>query len=176
MDVNVAYKLLKYVNNLYSFDADNKIKNIHSAVVYVGENNLRYFMNMIIDSNMVTKKPKELHRLAVQRSWFCYYLARTVSKLRQYEDSAAMLGLFSCLDALLDKSMAVVLSELPIDDEVKDALILGKGDMSDFIKFFYYYERGEWGELDPLLDKYKITEEILNKVYIKSIDVTDKKF
>jgi EAL and modified HD-GYP domain-containing signal transduction protein len=93
------------------------------------------------------------------------------------KDSFLSAGLLSVLDALLDCPMEKALSELPLSDDIKAALINGAGSIGQALSCTIAYERADWNNvrffgLDPasVRAKYmtaigwsrKLTQELLN--------------
>ena len=63
---------------------------------------IRRFVMLVIVSNLVADKPQELLRLSVVRARFCELLAEHGS-LAGHSAELFLLGLFSLIDAILDK-------------------------------------------------------------------------
>lgn len=69
-------------------------------------------------------------------------------------------GLFSALDAIMDRPMEELLAELPLADEIKSALLNRDGELGTMLQQVLYYEMSEWDKLDNGLfeaDNYKDT-------------------
>jgi EAL and modified HD-GYP domain-containing signal transduction protein len=80
-------------------------------------------------------------------------------------DQFFTVGLLSLLDALIDRPMSVVLEELPLVDEVKDALMLRTGLLGTSLNCVEAYERCDWERTSCAnLDKKKIREAYLTSV------------
>lgn len=172
-DLSIAYKLLKYVNNSGIFHNKREIMSIKDAIVYMGERLVKKFVFLIITSELSINKPAALMKTALQRAKFCELLAVN-SYLKEYADSAFLIGLFSVLDAILDRNMDDIMKELPLDKEIKRALVEKIGVYSCFIKVSESYEVGNWDTINLVIEQMGITESKTSKLYIESIDWSDK--
>ena len=78
------------------------------------------------------------------------------------------MGLFSVIDALLDRNMVDVLKDIYIDEEVKGAL-LGQGNIySDVYNLVIAYEKGNWENVNAYAEKLGINEIVLPTYYYSS--------
>lgn len=143
-DVSLSYKLLKYVNSAYLY-LPQKIRSLQGAVAMVGENNLRKWLNLMMLSYVADDKPPELVRMSIFRARFCELLAGRLSGGARESGTYYTVGMFSLLDAILDKPMNVILKELNLSEEINRAL-LGKrsGPLFGCLYLVRAYERGAW--------------------------------
>jgi EAL and modified HD-GYP domain-containing signal transduction protein len=79
-----------------------------------------------------------------------------------------MMGLFSLIDALLDRHMEDVLKDIYIEAEVKAAL-LGEGNIySDVYNLVIAYEKGDWENVKDYSEKIGVNEIVLPTYYFSS--------
>lgn len=118
-EVSLCYRLLRYLNSaafgLYP------VRSIGHALVLLGEREIRKWMALVTTAALAAEKPPELIRTALLRARFCEL---SVAPRTRSED-LFLLGLFSLLDAMLDRPMAALISDLPISQECKTALLGG---------------------------------------------------
>ena len=122
-DVSLSFKLLRLINSA-AFGLPKPVSSIRRAVVYMGLQALKRWVSLVVMASM-PDKPTELLRSALVRAKMCEILAQQVTELDA--DSAFTVGLFSCLDALLDRSMREILPDLPLTSAVSDALLSQAG-------------------------------------------------
>ena len=80
-------------------------------------------------------------------------------------DQFFTVGLFSLIDALMDRPMKDALTDLPLIDEVKDALLHRKGPMARALECVEAYERCDWENTAcENLDEKNIREAFLRSV------------
>lgn len=85
--------------------------------------------------------PHELTRTLLARARLCAQLAPSA---RGEADAAFTTGLFSGLDALLDKPLAQLLDELPLADEVRAAVLEHEGPLGRILAAVLALERGDF--------------------------------
>ena len=78
---------------------------------------------------------------AAVRARMCESLAEASG---QHPQTAFTVGLFSVLDAVMDRPMAQALDLLPLSDEICDALIDYRGPLSEVLKCVLAYEQSDW--------------------------------
>lgn len=139
-DVSISYKILRYINSA-SFSLPRKVESVRQAIVFLGMDAMKRWASLIAMSELHTS-PSELFRLALVRARMCEHLAGARSLPNT--DTYFTLGLFSALDALLGLPMAAVLNELPLDDELKSALLTHAGVMGGILQCTLAYEQPDW--------------------------------
>lgn len=172
-DVSIAYKLLRYVNNSGIFKHKKEITSIKEAIVYIGEDLMRRFVFLIVTAELSVKKPFELMKKAIERAYFCEALAKS-SALYKYSDRAFLIGLFSVIDAILDRQMSNIVEDLPLEEDIKRALVDKIGLYSAFIKVAISYDHGKWDKVKLLTQQLGITENKTTELYIESIEWSDR--
>ena len=139
-DVAVSYKLLLFINSaLHSLP--RKVESVRHAVQLVGTQRIRNWAGLIIFAG-VDDKPRELMTTAVVRARMCELLAGMLQQ--RGTDQFFTAGLFSVLDALLDRPMAGALELLPLSAEVNHALLDHSGPVGEVLECVLSYEQGDW--------------------------------
>jgi len=141
-DLAISYKLLKYVNSAY-FRRINDISSIRQATVLLGERQIRRFLSLIAMSQLSSDKPDELIRCSITRAKFCEILGN-LARGKVDPSELFTLGLFSLIDAITDNPMEQLIGKLPLSGSIKDALVSGKGQLSEYLRLAVGYERAEW--------------------------------
>ena len=99
--------------------------------------------------------------LAMVRATMCERLAQTLAP--QYTASCFLVGLFSVLDALMDRPMPEVLRALPLVEEIQRALLDHAGSLGAVLHSVLAYERGNWEEAMHLgLDQNSLVDAYLH--------------
>jgi len=166
-DVAIAYKLLRYINSAF-FSLLHQVESIHQAIVYLGEQEIRRFVTLMLIAKLTVDTPAELVRLSVIRARFCELLAR---ECRDQEDASELflLGLFSLIDALLDAPMALMMEKLPLSARVKEALILRQGPFAPFLDAAIAYEQGRTEDCLIALGKLRVHRNKVYDIYLEAI-------
>ncbi len=139
-DVALSYKLLRHINAAI-YGMPRRIDSVKETVAYLGLSTVRNLASLFLLSD-VPEQPHELLVTAMVRAKMCECLARA----RGERDASAYftVGLFSTLEALLSASMSNIVKKLPLSDELRDALLEGKGPLGEALRCSLAYERGEW--------------------------------
>ena len=161
-DPSLSFKLIRYINSP-AFNTGETISSIKQALVLLGFDTLKHWMTLIVVSSASDKSP-DLILKALCRARMC----ELISKLLKLENQNQyfLIGLFSILDAMLDQDKTEIFNKLPLQEEMKAALIDGKGNMGKILKCVIAYEHGDWDGIKLG----KVPVAIIQKVYLKSIE------
>lgn len=138
-DVGLSHKLLSFVKT-YPGNQDIQINSIKDAVLRFGLQKLQSWVSVLVLSGM-DDKPHELFNTALIRARFMELLAEKGKCAMR--DTYFMVGLFSCLDALMDTAMIEALAAMKISDEAKLALTTNEGIMGQALSCALAIERGD---------------------------------
>ena len=141
-DVGLSYRLLRYINSA-SFGLTRELGSVRDAVMYLGLARVRNLVTLFLLAS-VDGKPAELVRTAMLRGRMCEAVAREAG--RESPDSYFTVGMFSCLDALMDVAMGEVLAQLPLADALRAALLAREGDFGEVLDSVVSYEHGEFDQ------------------------------
>ena len=169
-DVSVSYKLLKYLNSAY-YSRLSPISSIRQAIAYLGERGIRQFVSLIATSKLSESKPDELIRTSIIRARFLEQMAQALGKTN--DSDYFMLGLFSCIDAMLDNSMEYLMEQLPLTSEVKNALIFRIGDMFTFLRAIECYEMGDFINFSKIIELLGIEPDKITDFYLDAVTWAD---
>jgi EAL and modified HD-GYP domain-containing signal transduction protein len=160
-DVALTYRLLKTVNSAY-YGLSVTIRSISHAIVYLGMPTVRNWANMLLLSGLADR-PNELVRLALIRARMSELLM--ADKPRDTRDAAFTTGLFSMLDALLDMPMDEIMSNLPLDEDLQQALVERDGPFGRLLQTVIACERGDWNNIRSDL----FSNEKLSAAYLAAV-------
>lgn len=145
-DVGLSYRFLRYINSAF-FSLPHKVGSIRQALVLLGIAAVKKWATLLAMAE-AGDKPNELVVTALVRAKMCE-LAAASQPARQREEYFTT-GMFSVVDALLDSPMDVVLSSLPLSDEIKDALHHHLGPKGVVLKAVLGYEQARFDDLKAL--------------------------
>jgi EAL and modified HD-GYP domain-containing signal transduction protein len=165
-DISISYKLFKYLNSAF-FGRACKVSSVKEALVYLGEKELRRFISLIAMSRLADGKPNELIRAACIRGKFCELLG---AERRVNASSSEMftLGMFSLIDAVIDRPMDRIMAELPLSGAIKTALVDARGPLIGVIELVRRYESGQWDKVARLSRALRIDDETLPALYLQA--------
>ncbi len=173
-EVSLSYKLLRYINSAF-FSLRNQITSIKQALVLLGEKEIKNWISLVALAGMGNDKPEELAVQSIIRAKFCQVLAPYAGLAQKAED-LFLLGLLSMIDAFLDRPMEEVLKEIPIDDEIKKALLGFASPMGKVYHFVRAYEKGDWETVNQQRLHFGINEAVLPRLYFTSVEWGQKCF
>ncbi len=143
-DAVLSHKLLRYVNSS-AIGRRYSVDSVDRAIVYLGKQEVRSIATLLLMTSIVDK-PLLLVKTALIRAQACQNLAKAWEKTNHQAYFTA--GLLSLLDALLDRSMGSIVDELPLNDEVKQAIVNCEGQIGSCLSMVIAYETLEIFEAD----------------------------
>lgn len=156
-DVAYTYEILKLVNSSY-FTRGNKVNSVKEAVVKLGEKELRKWGMISALRKAADITEGEVLNFSLVRGRFMESFSKAVGK--ELESSEFLTtGILSMADVLMNTTMEKVITGIKIADKIGDAL-LGKDCTSDIyigLMIILACEKGEWKEVERLIEKYNIT-------------------
>lgn len=144
-DVSLSFKLLRYINSA-AFTLRREIESVKEAIVLLGLGPVKNWASLILMTKAVSDKPDQLIVTALLRAKMAELLA--VKLKPEIEAQMFVCGLFSVLDALMDKPMVELLDSVPLSSSIKVALLEGEGEIGELLNNCIHYERAEFNELE----------------------------
>lgn len=142
-DVSMSYKLLRCINSSF-YSLPRTVESIRQALIILGNQWLKTWASFILLSS-IDDKPHELLQTALVRAKMCELLAAETRK--DNKETFFTVGLFSVLDALMDRPMDEVLNALPVSDDIRSALLHCEGPLGRTLYCVLMYERGAWDNI-----------------------------
>src|SRR5574344_949996 len=167
-DLSLAYKLLRYVNNV-RYGSSSPITSFRHATVYLGRTELKRFVTLISATSLGNDTPSELYQLSLTRAYFCEQLS---IQRKGHTDSqeAFLCGLFSLLEPIMGRPIQEIVDNMPIAQSVKDAIISEKGELAFYLNFVKDYEKLDFDTVKIRAQKMGITEDMAIDFYQKSAE------
>jgi EAL and modified HD-GYP domain-containing signal transduction protein len=160
-DLAVSYRILRYLNSP-TLAMPRKIESLRHAITLLGTRLISNWASLIL-LEAIEDKPHELMVTTMVRAHMCQQLG-TAMRQRNV-DQFFTVGLFSLIDALIDRPMEEALKPLPLIDDVKDALLHRKGLMGKALDCVEAYEQCDWDQTTcENLDEKHIREAFLSSV------------
>lgn len=171
-DVSLSYKLLRYLNSAW-FGWRAEVKSIKGALVKLGEKPTRKWASMIAFTNLAEGKPEELLLSSLIRARFCELLGPEAG-MRNKELDLFLIGLFSLVNALVDRPLTEILDELSVSDEVRRGLLDAETPIGEVFRLVLAYERGDWDAVLFLADALRIEHTRLPECYAEAVEWADQ--
>lgn len=168
-DVSLSYKLLRYINSS-SFGLKSKVHSIRQALALIGKDEVVRWLTMIIFRESAEDRNAEALTTCIVRARFGEIICAMSEELKNKASDVFFMGMFSMIDVFINKPIDEILGELPVDSDIKDALIGKKNKFRDIYELILCYEKGLWERLSYYTNKLKLDERKLPEIYLDSLN------
>lgn len=170
-DVAISFKLLTFINSAY-FSRPIAIDTIKDAITFLGTQELKKFISVVVVAGINPDKPNELIRFSLIKARMCEQCAHII-RTRFTPEELFTVGLFSTMDAILNMPMKDILQKIALSEKIKSAL-LGKdrifNQLNDLITNF---EQGQWAHTRFRADKDSKLIQNLPAFYMDALKMAD---
>jgi c-di-GMP-related signal transduction protein len=157
---SLCYRLLRYLN-LASFGLF-PIRSIRHALSLMGQRELRKWVSIVVAISLSSDRSEELVYSTLVRARCCEVLAVI---LRENSSGAFLVGILSRMDAILERPMEIVISQLPLTSDCKNALCGGSNVLGTLLRLAICCERGAWEQISDLTCECGIEEAAILAVH-----------
>lgn len=140
-DPGLSLKLLRLANSSM-YGLRKKVESLHQVVIFLGLDTIKQWTCLILISQY-SHKPRILTTLALMRARLCQLIASGRGR-QDLATPAFTVGLFSVLDALMDRPLPEVLGNVQISDELRAALLQREGVLGEILSAVVALEHGQW--------------------------------
>ncbi|MCP8686282.1 EAL and HDOD domain-containing protein [Marinobacterium sedimentorum] len=147
-DAALTFKILKVVNSA-AFSLRREVESLSHAITLLGLDQIRRWVTLFL-AGAEPGKPDELTRNMLLRGRMCELLAELMG--RPHTMNYFIVGLLSQLDVLLDIEMSELMEQVPLQQDIKAALLTRAGMLGEVLQDVEVYERGEFAALKKLVD------------------------
>jgi c-di-GMP phosphodiesterase len=167
-DTHLSIRILNLVNSA-AFGATRKVESLKQAIMLLGINNLKNWVDILVLSTL-TEKPRELSATTLIRARCCELLSYQLTEAAQ-PDTFFTAGLLSTLDAFLDMPLSRLLPEVSLRENIIDAILDHSGPVGKTLQNVIHCEKGEWALIDWVyLQDNNITAQTLAKIFLDAIE------
>lgn len=142
-DPALSLKLVRMLNSA-RFGLYRQVESLRDVIVYLGRDTVRNVASLLLLTR-VDDKPHQLMLTAMLRGRMCEELEREVDG--GSPQRAFTVGLFSTLDALVDRDLREVVQSLPLHVEIRNALLEHTGRLGQQLECVVAFERGDFDRL-----------------------------
>lgn len=168
-DVGISYKLIQFINSAY-FKRPNPISTLKDAITFLGTEELRKFIHIVVFSYLGEEKPNELLKLSIIRARMCESCGK-IFKTGYRSEELFTMGLFSLIDAILDQSMDDILMQIGLPKNIQNGLLGKDEDFNSLLNAVKVFEKGNWATLDQI----PVADE-LPRFYLDSVKMVNSFF
>lgn len=164
-EASLTYRLLRLANSPICA-IQHEVRSIHTALLMVGENAFRRLAMLAITSELSAGQPTEILRMAFVRGRFCELAAAhcALDSTEQY-----LLGMLSLLPAMMRFPMEKLVPELPLREEICEALEGKVNPERILLRWIESYERGDWAACDEAVLAGDLSQQKLAMHYAESV-------
>ena len=176
VDASLTYALLRVANSMH-FATRNRTTTVRQAVMKLGIEQLKqwiYLLSVTDENNQVDPFFEEFLKLSYTRANLCSNLVTHTRKVRISKGDAYLLGMFSTLEYLINAPMRDILSQLPISDELKVALLYRQGPCGMLYDLILSYEAADWNRVNLISDELGVPANLLTTLYFESMDAANQ--
>jgi EAL and modified HD-GYP domain-containing signal transduction protein len=170
-DISFAHSLFTYLNSAV-FHWANRIESIRQGLFLLGSDELRKWAAMASLTSLSGSRPQVLMAQALMRGRFTEAIARS-AQLPGGDSDPFLLGMFSLLDAILQRPLEGILNDLNISPNIRDALLgtaaAERDGLSLALRIVKSYEAGDWYEVDAAARTIHLTADALSTCYLESL-------
>ena len=160
LDVALSYKLLRYANSA-SHDTRRDIDSIRQALARLDAADIRRWADLL-SLTTALYAPDELTFIALIRAKMCELLALQCGKP---SERYFLVGLLSLLDEMLDASLEQIARDLPLSEEITNALVYRTGDAGQALDCAINYE--SWNLDQVAYQNLKVYQ--IGQIYLESV-------
>ena len=173
-DISLSFKLLKFINSAF-FSFSSQINSLRQALTLLGINEIKKWVSLIILKDLGSDKPEEVIITSIVRARVCEMIAEQ-TLLKNLSSELFLMGMFSTIDTFMNRPMDEILEELPLSDNIKDALLSRVGPFSNIFNLVLVYEKSEWNKVSEYAEELNIDQSKIPDLYIKSLEWTNQLF
>ncbi|MFT5594976.1 MAG: EAL and modified HD-GYP domain-containing signal transduction protein [Oceanicoccus sp.] len=170
-DPKLGYKLLKLVNSA-AFARIQKCTSLQQAIAQLGFQHIRSWVTLLALGNL-DDKPLALRQTSLERAIICQKLGEKIGEYSIYDYYTV--GLFSLLDAFIDRPILEIIKSLNLPDPMVKALMNNKGTLGLALHTAKCFQEARLDELQiEKLNSYGLDLETMNELYKQSLIESDE--
>ncbi|MBM7867160.1 HDOD domain-containing protein [Heliobacterium gestii] len=167
-DVSLTYKLLKFINSsLFGFSS--RIESIRHAISLLGKKEVTRWVTLITFRQMCDISFPQLLETSLLTAKCCELLAPHLG-LKGRASDLFLLGLFSVLDVLFNKPYEEILTDLPIAEDIKQALCGEPTRLRWLLLAVQSYRDGDWAQFSLNCARLSLAEDVFPTVFLSALD------
>ncbi|MET1249676.1 HDOD domain-containing protein [Sporolactobacillus sp. STCC-11] len=166
-DLGLTYKLLRVANTI-RYGAKYRIKSVGQALIRIGTEDMIKWTHIMLLTGAQEVENAELVKRSLIRGKMLELIAIKLGLINQSSDYF-ITGIFSSLDQILSQPMQEILTKLPLDQEVFEALLGNENDLRICLDSVVKFEQAQWDVTLPFIKSHKLTTEDFMSLYLKAI-------
>lgn len=161
-DAGLTYNLLNYINSAF-FALPSRVETIPHAISLLGLSEIKRWTN-ILSLSALNSKPQAVLQNILIRAKMCEQMAE---HFEQDKAHMFLIGLLSGLDIILDMPLDEALEQLPLADNIIDAILNHENTAGQILAYVLCYEKWDFCHCPKQL---QLSADIASKLYLQSIE------
>ncbi len=165
-DISMSVSLLRTINAAYY---GYSVSSIKQAATLLGINGLRKWSLIYLAEGLRDDKPDILFVNTLTRAEFAESVAEDFD-IEENSGELFTMGMFSMMDAFLNRPIEDILDEISLNRKIKEALTKKRGIFGEILELVIAFERSKWEEISVIEKYYKLDSKKLYNKYLKAVD------
>jgi EAL and modified HD-GYP domain-containing signal transduction protein len=166
-DAAMSYKLLRYINSA-GFGLGTEINSLRHAVTMLGYSPLYRWLSVLLTTASTSEQSPVLMQTAIIRGRLAELLGKGFLPKNEAEN-LFVAGMFSLLDRLLGMPMEKVLENIPLSEQVTEALLTRQGIYGPFLTLAEACEKGNNDKIGALAESLFISAAQVNESHMTAL-------
>lgn len=171
-DLALTFKLLRLINSP-AFFSTNKVNSVKQALIRLGFKEIRKWIMVVMLRDAGKGKPDEILKTCLVRAKMAEMISILVGMDRRKNEMFIM-GLFSMIDTLMDQDLYSIIDSLPLEDDIKAAMVGKNNKLHEMFMVVIAYEQGDWDNLLRQCESLGIGNMDVPDIYFNSLLWADK--
>lgn len=169
----VSIQLLNFINS-GNFHFRKKISSIRQVLTLMGKTRLTQWLMFMVYSGYksdLATQDTPLVSLLKSRTNLMVKISHIIDEenLQKLWSKTYFTGVISLMDALFNVKIELILNELNVDEDIKEALMFKKGKLGEIYKFALDLEHFRVAEIEAFCTKYNIKMEDIETLTLENI-------
>jgi c-di-GMP-related signal transduction protein len=166
-DLGLSFMLLR-LSNTGAFGAHYKIYSIKQALVRLGIDEIKKWVYLMLLKEAQSTENHELIKNSMVRAKMMELLAIQMG-FKQKHLEFFMAGVFSSIDVLLNQPMKTAVEDLPLTNEVREALVGNGNEIRKVLDHIIRLEMADWNNPGSQEFLKQLGRETYMRLYIKAL-------
>ncbi|WP_010630789.1 EAL and HDOD domain-containing protein [Sporolactobacillus vineae] len=166
-DLGLSYKVLRLANTV-NFGSRYPVRSMQQALVRIGSDQLLQWMHLFLLNSVRNTENNELIKASMIRGKIMALLSNEIGSGDQ-ESDYFIAGIFSSIDSILNDSMDHIIDGLPLDLNVREALLGRENAIRRALDSVIACEQANWEALKKDTDENSILSEKYMTFYLRAL-------
>lgn len=165
-EISISYKLLQLINSSKQ-RRSSKVRSIKQAIILLGLMELRKLVYLLAMRELNNHERTDTFNELVTASLFRAKVCEKVAK-RNYKSNFSeyfLIGLLSLMDGLLNRPMHLILSKMPLSEEIIQTVNGVDTEMTPYLQFSEALYKLDWPKIEELAEELNLSDDLIFNIY-----------